>query len=71
MAKPFMDYVKKQKQTEQEREMLTEGLRVREEEITKEILDPTKISILKNRKILELLSSSKSTKKIINKYIIY
>lgn len=36
MAKPFMDYVKKQKQTEQEREMLTEGLRVREEEITKE-----------------------------------
>jgi F-type H+-transporting ATPase subunit b len=36
MAKPFMDYVKKQKQTELEKEKLTEGLRVREAEIEKE-----------------------------------
>jgi F-type H+-transporting ATPase subunit b len=36
IAKPFMEYVKKQKGVEKEREKLIEGLRVREAEIEKE-----------------------------------
>lgn len=36
MAKPFAHYIKKQKESEQERELLTEGLRKREAAIAEE-----------------------------------
>ena len=36
MAKPFMGYVKKQKETEKERDLLTESLKKREAEISEE-----------------------------------